>query len=104
MFHGTAPSPLDLSLPLKSIGNFIELVLHTRSRFACFNLLTSCSFVVPRDGSFHCLFRWYTCSAPSDANGTGVSMTPCSYPLRLHTVRILLKVIRSTHLTSPKYF
>ena len=58
MFQGTAPSPLDLRSPLKSIGNFIELVLATRSHFVYLILLVSYGFVVPRDGSFHGLFRW----------------------------------------------
>ena len=53
MFQGTAPSPLDLSSPLKSIGNFIELVLPTRSRSAYFILSISCGSVIARDGGFH---------------------------------------------------
>ena len=75
MFQGAAPSPLDPRLLLKSTGNFIELVLATRSRLVHLILLVSYSFVVPRDGSFHGLFRWYRCrwykyDTSSDASGT----------------------------------
>ena len=53
MFQGTAPSPLDLSSPLKSIGNFIESILPTRSRSAYFIFLISDDSVIAPDGSLH---------------------------------------------------